>query len=66
MGAFRVVGVPAVLYTLAARPSGGGHLSGGGGGHRAVGGANPADLQAARLAAAEIAEKLRGVIAAAV
>jgi len=38
----------------------------GGGGHRAVGGANPADLQAARLAAAEIAEKLRGRLAAGV
>jgi nanoRNase/pAp phosphatase (c-di-AMP/oligoRNAs hydrolase) len=32
----------------------------GGGGHKAVGGANPPDLSAARRAAAEIAEKLRG------
>ena len=38
----------------------------GGGGHRAVGGANPADLQAARLVAAEIAETLRGRLAAGV
>ena len=38
----------------------------GGGGHKAVGGANPADLQAARLVAAEIAENLRGKLSAAV
>jgi nanoRNase/pAp phosphatase (c-di-AMP/oligoRNAs hydrolase) len=31
----------------------------GGGGHRAVGGANPENLEAARRVAAEIAEKLR-------
>jgi len=36
----------------------------GGGGHRAVGGANPPDLQAARAQAAEIAHELRGLIAA--
>jgi nanoRNase/pAp phosphatase (c-di-AMP/oligoRNAs hydrolase) len=30
----------------------------GGGGHRAVGGANPENLQAARTVAAEIANKL--------
>jgi hypothetical protein len=35
----------------------------GGGGHRAVGGANPPDLQAARKTAFEIAEKIRGAIA---
>jgi len=37
----------------------------GGGGHRAVGGANPPDLQAARTAAAEIAQSLRRALAAA-
>ncbi len=36
----------------------------GGGGHKAVGGANPPDLQAARRTAAEIAEKLRNALAA--
>ena len=36
----------------------------GGGGHRSVGGANPPDLQAARVAAAEIAERLRSALAA--
>jgi nanoRNase/pAp phosphatase (c-di-AMP/oligoRNAs hydrolase) len=36
----------------------------GGGGHKAVGGANPASLQAARKAAAEIAEVLRKALAA--
>lgn len=35
----------------------------GGGGHRAVGGANPPSLQAARQVAAEIAEQLRGALA---
>jgi hypothetical protein len=35
----------------------------GGGGHKAVGGANPADLQSARTVAAEVAEKLRSAIA---
>ena len=35
----------------------------GGGGHRAVGGANPPDLQAARSQAAEIAEELRSLMA---
>ena len=35
----------------------------GGGGHRAVGGANPPDLQAARKVAFEIAEKIRTAIA---
>jgi hypothetical protein len=35
----------------------------GGGGHRAVGGANPPDLQAARAQAAEIAQELRGLMA---
>lgn len=34
----------------------------GGGGHKAVGGANPPDLPAARRTAAEIAEKLRGAL----
>jgi hypothetical protein len=37
----------------------------GGGGHKAVGGANPPDLQAARKVAAEIAEQLRTAVAAA-
>ncbi|MCC6408804.1 MAG: hypothetical protein IT453_16700 [Planctomycetes bacterium] len=37
----------------------------GGGGHKAVGGANPPDLPAARRAAAEIAEKLRVSLVAA-
>jgi oligoribonuclease NrnB/cAMP/cGMP phosphodiesterase (DHH superfamily) len=36
----------------------------GGGGHRAVGGANPPNLQAARKAAAEVAEKLVSSLAA--
>jgi oligoribonuclease NrnB/cAMP/cGMP phosphodiesterase (DHH superfamily) len=36
----------------------------GGGGHKAVGGANPPDLQAARRTAAEIAEKLREALSA--
>jgi hypothetical protein len=36
----------------------------GGGGHKAVGGANPPDLQAARRAAAEIAHKLRQALTA--
>lgn len=35
----------------------------GGGGHRAVGGANPPDLQAARRTAAEIAQELRLAVA---
>jgi hypothetical protein len=35
----------------------------GGGGHKAVGGANPPDLQAARKVAFEIAEKIRSAIA---
>jgi len=37
----------------------------GGGGHKAVGGANPPSLQAARAAAAEIAQSLRRALAAA-
>jgi len=37
----------------------------GGGGHKAVGGANPHDLAAARTAAAEIAEVLRQALRAA-
>jgi hypothetical protein len=36
----------------------------GGGGHRAVGGANPPSLQAARAVAAAVAEHLRGTLAA--
>jgi hypothetical protein len=36
----------------------------GGGGHKAVGGANPANLDAARKAAGEIAERLRKALAA--
>lgn len=36
----------------------------GGGGHRAVGGANPHDLQAARKVAMEIGEELRGALVA--
>jgi hypothetical protein len=35
----------------------------GGGGHRAVGGANPADLAAARTVASEVAEELRAALA---
>ena len=35
----------------------------GGGGHRAVGGANPENLQAARTIAAEVAEKLVSTLA---
>lgn len=35
----------------------------GGGGHRSVGGANPPDLQASRVAASEVAEKLITVLA---
>ena len=35
----------------------------GGGGHRSVGGANPPDLQASRVAAGEVAEKLITVLA---
>jgi len=37
----------------------------GGGGHKAVGGANPPDLEAARKAVFEIADELRGALAAA-
>jgi hypothetical protein len=36
----------------------------GGGGHRAVGGANPPDLAAARRAAKEVAERLRAALSA--
>lgn len=36
----------------------------GGGGHRAVGGANPPDLAAARRAASEVAERLRAALSA--
>src|SRR5688572_6902512 len=36
----------------------------GGGGHRAVGGANPHDLQASRKVAMEIGEELRGALLA--
>jgi hypothetical protein len=35
----------------------------GGGGHKAVGGANPASLDAARVVAAEVAERLRAALA---
>ncbi|HKC23464.1 MAG TPA: hypothetical protein VKF32_01910 [Thermoanaerobaculia bacterium] len=35
----------------------------GGGGHKSVGGANPANLEAARIVAAEVAERLRAALA---